>query len=129
MDRGERSGLLVSAPRTDEEWGSCVRCGRVDPRGEFVELLGTPTPGNPDGGTGDPICPACIAEDMTDAEKARELLEADDHGLRVAYEHYIANAPWVPFERFEMGVQILSEESPDDQPEGYGWFTREQGAP
>lgn len=50
------------------EWGRCVRCGTEDEFGEFVELLdGAQTPDNPDGGTGDPICPNCIA--ILDAER------------------------------------------------------------
>jgi hypothetical protein len=57
----------------ESEWGACVRCGRQDERGEFVELMGQATPGNPDGGTGDPICPTCIALD--EAERRVQELE------------------------------------------------------
>lgn len=54
-------------PRQASEWGSCVRCGRDDEHGEFVELMTAQrTPSNPDGGTGDSICPECIKRDEED---------------------------------------------------------------
>lgn len=45
------------------EWGNCIRCGLEDKEGTFQELMGEPTVANPDGGTGDPICPECIERD------------------------------------------------------------------
>lgn len=64
----------------ESEYGKCVRCGREDWHAEFVELMGTPTPDNPDGGTGDPICPTCIALDEARRENER---------LREAAEWYV----------------------------------------
>jgi hypothetical protein len=46
---------------------------------------------------------------LSTPEMARQLLTTHRHGLRVAYEHYIATAPWVSFELFELGIEILSE--------------------
>lgn len=60
--RIDRKGDLVE----ESEYGACTRCGKQDWKGEFVELIGQATPSNPDGGTGDPICPDCIRRDEED---------------------------------------------------------------
>lgn len=60
--RIDRKGELVE----ESEYGACTRCGKQDWKGEFVELVGQATPNNPDGGTGDPICPQCIERDEKD---------------------------------------------------------------
>lgn len=57
--RIDRKGDLVE----ESEYGACTRCGKQDWKGEFVELIGQSTSDNPDGGTGDPICPQCIEHD------------------------------------------------------------------
>lgn len=60
--RIDRKGDLIE----ESEYGACTRCGTQDWKGEFVELIGQATPSNPDGGTGDPICPDCIRRDEED---------------------------------------------------------------
>jgi hypothetical protein len=83
----ERSFLAAKAfySEREPEYGRCVRCNRPDERGEFVELIGHPTPNDPDGGTGDPICPTCIAHSERERvlrEAATELLnEREDRGV------------------------------------------------
>ena len=55
-------------------------------------------------------------EAVSDAEAAREIIRHREEdgcpcGLRAAYEDYLASAPWIPFERFELGVHVLAEGS------------------
>ncbi len=77
-EREFKAGFLAASKENPEpseaesEYGACVRCGRQDWKGEFVELIGSvKTPDNPDGGTGDPICPRCIKSDEVAASLRR----------------------------------------------------------
>ncbi len=83
----------------ESEWGACVRCGRQDEHGEFVELMGSPTPDNPDGGTGDPICPTCIR--LSECERVlRELRD------KAAFAAHLTHSDPEPGE-IEFALQTL----------------------
>lgn len=47
--------------------------------------------------------------EVSSERAAFELLKEDGWRLRYAYQDYCAKAGPIPFERFELGVQILAE--------------------